>query len=1014
MGVHHAWGRIYKDVYQRYYAMNGHELRYQNGFDCQGLWVEVEVEKALGFKSKRDIESYGIEKFVQKCKDRVIKYSKIQSEQSIRLGYWMDWDNSYYTMSDENNYTIWAFLKKCYDRGWIYKGHDVMPWCSRCGTALSEHEIATEGYKEIEHTSIYIRFPLKDRPNEYLMVWTTTPWTLTSNVLAAVHPDFTYVKVKQDNDIYYMIKNLTDVVLKTKGKYEILEEMKGKALEGWEYTGPFDDLDVQQGIKHKIILWEEVSDTTGSGIVHIAPGCGKEDFILGKEYNVPAIAPLDDAGNYIEGFNWLTGRNVEEVTDEILMDLKKRGILYKKDKILHRYPVCWRCGSELVFRLVDEWYISMDELRYEIMEITKQINWIPSYGMERELDWLKNMHDWMISKKRYWGLALPIYVCDECDHFEVIGSETELKERAIEGWDEFKGHSPHKPYIDKVKIQCPKCSAKASRIPDVGNPWLDAGIVPYSTMGYRNDNEYWKQWFPPDFITECFPGQFRNWFYTLLAMSTVMENKIPFKTLLGHALVRDEKGEEMHKSAGNSIPFEEAADKMGVDVMRWLFTSNNPINNINFGYGPGKEVRKKLLTLWNSYSFLITYANVDNINPAELDCKYEQLTELDKWILARLHQLIKSAHKEIKKYNVMALCKATEQFLDDLSNWYIRRSRRRFWKSDTDGDKVAAYYTLYEVLTNLIKILAPIIPFLSEYMYQNLIRKVDKNAPHSIHLCSYPEADEKLIDENLIKEISLVIRVVSMGRRIRNTKQLKVRQPLAEILVRPKEEEEGKILKKHEMEILTELNIKKLNIVESEDEYIVRIIQPDWSLLGPKFGKNVSIIKKALEDENIKKNLLKAVNAGLNYTLNIDAGSFILTPEDIPVTIMQGKKDYACTENMGYWVALKTSLTDELINEGIARDFVRSIQSDRKEGGLEVTNRINLYYTTSDEIHQAIETHKDYIIQETLIINLQRAENLATLETDLLKKSNTLFIEGSSMTNKGRIFYILEKAYIKK
>ncbi|MCH7955140.1 MAG: class I tRNA ligase family protein, partial [Candidatus Marinimicrobia bacterium] len=469
MGVHHAWGRTYKDIFQRYKAMQGFDQRYQNGFDCQGLWVEVEVEKELGFNSKKDIEKYGIDKFVEKCKERVRKYSAVQTEQSIRLGYWMDWENSYFTYSDENNYTIWSFLKKCYERGLIYKGDDVMPWCPRCGTSLSEHEIATEGYVEIKHPSVFAQFPLIGRENEYLLVWTTTPWTLAANVAAAVKDEIDYVKVENDGKILYMAeKRLQEL----NGDHKILENLKGKDLIGWKYDAPFKEIPVQEGIEHKVISWDEVSEEDGTGIVHIAPGCGREDYSLSKQYDLAIIKTLDEAGNYLEGFGELSGKNISEVNDWIFKNLREKNLLYQKRTISHRYPVCWRCKTELVFRLVDEWFISMDELRGDIQEVTKKINWMPSFGLDRELDWLSNMQDWNISKKRYWGLALPIYECKSCGHIDVIGSKEELKERALSGWDKFEGKSPHKPFIDEVTISCSKCGKEVSRIPEVGNPWL--------------------------------------------------------------------------------------------------------------------------------------------------------------------------------------------------------------------------------------------------------------------------------------------------------------------------------------------------------------------------------------------------------------------------------------------------------------------------------------------------------------------------------------------------------------
>src|SRR5919198_3524111 len=558
MGVHHAWGRTYKDLFQRYKAMTGHDQRFQNGFDCQGLWVEVEVERELGFATKRDIEAYGISEFVRRCKERVLKYARIQTEQSLRLGYWMDWDNSYFTMSDENNYTIWHVLKTCHERGWLYRGHDVMPWCPRCSVGISQMEIDTEGYQETTHASVYVKFPLVGRDREHLLVWTTTPWTLTSNVAAAVHPELTYARARKDGETVYLAEPL---VKRLGPGWEVIQHVRGAEMLDWRYRGPFDELPAQAGVEHRVIPWDEVSQVEGTGIVHIAPGCGEEDFRLGKDFGLPAIAPLDELGVYVDGFGWLTGQPVQTVAEPIVEDLKRKGVLFRAEPYTHRYPHCWRCRTELVFRLVDEWYISMQELRPQLMDVTRHIRWIPDFGLERELDWLRNMHDWMISKKRYWGLALPIWYCEACQRFEVIGGRDELRERAIAGWDQFEGHSPHRPWVDAIKIACPGCGKPISRIPDVGNPWLDAGIVPFSTLHYRTDPDYWRTWFPAEFITEQFAGQYRNWFYALLVMSTVLENKPPFLTVLGHGTIRDEKGEPMHKSTGNLIPFDEAADR---------------------------------------------------------------------------------------------------------------------------------------------------------------------------------------------------------------------------------------------------------------------------------------------------------------------------------------------------------------------------------------------------------------------------------------------------------------------
>jgi isoleucyl-tRNA synthetase len=806
MGVHHAWGRTYKDLFQRYHAMLGQDQRYQNGFDCQGLWVEVEVEKELGFKSKRDIEKFGIDRFVEKCKERVLKYSRMQTEQSIRLGQWMDWENSYFTMSEENNYSIWHFLKKCHERGLVYEGTDVMPWCARCGTAISDQEIATEGYRELTHKAVYSRLPIIGRENEYLLVWTTTPWTLTSNVAAAVHPELDYVRARKDGDVYILAKPLTSVL---GAGAEVIEELKGRKLVGLRYKGPFDELKPQEGVEHRVIPWDEVSAGEGTGIVHIAPGCGKEDFLLGKEFDLAVIAPLGEDGTFGDSFDWLKGMDAQAAARPVFDSLEQKGLLFKVEDYTHRYPVCWRCGQELVFRLVDEWFISMNSLREETKKSAQQVRWIPDFGLARELDWLSNMSDWCISKKRYWGLALPIFRC-ECGWFDVIGSREELQLKAVSGWEQFEGHTPHRPWVDEIRVRCEKCGKPAARIKDVGNPWLDAGIVPFSTTHYLTNHAYWQEWFPFEFICESFPGQFRNWFYAILTMSTVLEKRSPFKTILGYALMKGADGREMHKSWGNAVDTDEAFDKMGADVMRWVFCRHNPVQNLNFGYALGDEVRRKLLTLWNVYSFFVTYANIDGVGPASLAAKPEELSHLDRWIISRLNSLVKLARERLDNYDPASPPRAVEEFIDDLSVWYVRRSRRRFWKSVSDTDKQAAYRTLYDCLVTLARLLAPFMPFIAEELYQNLVRQAETDAPESVHLTAYPEPDAALIDVALEKEVGLVRTVVSLGRAAREKSNLKVRQPLQAVLVRLNEPAEKDALLRHADTVREELNVHDL------------------------------------------------------------------------------------------------------------------------------------------------------------------------------------------------------------
>ncbi|MEO0004793.1 MAG: isoleucine--tRNA ligase [candidate division WOR-3 bacterium] len=865
MGVHHAWGRTYKDLFQRYKAMLGFDQRFQNGFDCQGLWVEVEVEKELGFRSKRDIERFGIDRFVELCKERVLRFSKVQTEQSILIGQWMDWDNSYYTMSEENNYSIWYFLKKCHERGLIYEGTDVMPWCARCGTAISDMEIATEGYRELTHPAVFVRFPVIGKKGEYLLVWTTTPWTLTANTGAAVHPDLTYIRAKKgDGEVYILAKDL----LKVLGpNVEIINEFPGSELVGLKYQGPFDELPVQNGVEHRVVSWKDVSASEGTGIVHIAPGCGKEDFILGKEKGLAVIAPLLEDGTFKEGFDWLTGKSTAAVTQPIFENLQAKGLLFKVENYTHRYPVCWRCGEELVFRLVDEWFIAMDPLREEIMNSAKQVRWIPEFGLERELDWLRNMSDWCISKKRYWGLALPIYKCT-CGWFDVIGSQEELKQRAVEGWERFYGHTPHRPWIDEVKIRCQNCGSVVQRIKDVGNPWLDAGIVPFSTTHYLTNRQYWQEWFPFDFITESFPGQFRNWFYAILAMSTVLEKCAPFRTVLGYATMKAEDGREMHKSWGNAIEVEEAVAKMGADVMRWVFCRHNPTQNLLFGFKVGNEVKRKLLTLWNVYSFFITYANIDNIDPTRLDVKSEDLTLFDRWILSRLNSLVALARKRLDDYDCTAVALATEEFIDDLSTWYVRRNRRRFWKSAEDKDKRAAYYTLYTSLVTIVKLIAPFMPFLTEDIYQNLVRSCDTQAPESVHLCFYPEPNPDMVNPVLEQEMNAIRNIVSLGHAAREKAQIKVRQPLPRMFVTLKDSELKHRLQPYLDIIKDELNIREVLILEPNAPV------PSGTITQENNDFTVALdrtLTPELEYEGLARELVRRVqilrkNAGFNVT----------------------------------------------------------------------------------------------------------------------------------------------------
>ena len=1142
MGVHHAWGRTYKDVFQRYFAMTGHELRYQNGFDCQGLWVEVEVEKQLGLGTKTAIHEYGIDRFVNECKKRVLQFAARQTEQSIRLGYWMDWDDpdqlrlladkmgteeevtvtaptgvtesgkahnlverlgnpkwggSYFTFSTENNETIWTFLKKCFTRGKIYQGHDVMPWSGRGGSAYSQMEIA-EGRKLTTHKSIFVRFSIRSKcatgfasahrddnldrtgeasgtpdsvENEYLLVWTTTPWTLTSNVAAAVNSDLDYIKLKttRDGAIYYFAKdNLNSQrlatefkdgfgrpewkwpdgvpklktiaqIFKEQGGFEELGTIKGAEMVGWEYDGAFDDLEAQQqpggfpedeklsdrcgASCHRVIDGgrdsrgnAHVVAGEGTGIVHIAPGCGDIDHKMAPEHGLVGIAPLREDGCYDEGFGDFTGREAiaPETAELVFEKLREKHLLVATEVYPHIYPHCWRTGDELVFRLVDEWFINMD-WREEIKDLTREIDWLPESinGRERECEWLSNMSDWMISKKRFWGLALPIWVDEETGDFEVIGSLAELKERAVEGWDDFEGNTPHRPWIDGVKIRNEKTGNLMTRIEDVGNPWLDAGIVPFSTLHYNHDHDEWQKWYPADLVLECFPGQFRNWFYSMLSLSTMMrydetddaKEKRPFKTLFGHRLVMNEQGQPMHKGDGTAIWFEEAAEQLGVDTIRWMYLAQNPAADLRFGTrhkdepitietpeGPASETKEGspiclvtsapadetrwqvLIPLWNSYAFFVNYAILDEFDPRADQVAISGRPEIDRWILSNLQALIETANREFAEFNTAEVCRATANFIDDLSNWYIRRNRRRFWRSKdaSDTDKLAAYQTLYEVLVTVSKLLAPCIPFLSERIYQNLVTSWDDSAPPSVHLCDYPQPDESLLDPALNHRQSTAQLVVKLGHKLREEANLRVRQPLPELRYACESETDAADIEALTEVIADELNVKQLTRADNLDDLVSYNYKPNLKTLGPKYGKLLGVLRQKLPE--LGDEILNPLRRGESLTLEIDGNEITLEPNDVMVSTEQSS-DWACGDSEGIQIAISTALTPELIREGMNRDFVRHVQQLRKEAGLEIGDRIRIFYHCDDEeVAAAIAEWDEYIRAETLADSIDRRD----------------------------------------
>src|SRR5580704_9720772 len=1098
MGVHHAWGRTYKDAYQRFFAMTGHDLRYQNGFDCQGLWVEVEVERELQLTTKPAIEAHGIDKFVNACKKRVLKFAARQTEQSIRLGYWMDWDDpetlrklarhigtdetvaittptgkkvsdeshrivsklgcaewggSYFTFSTENNETIWTFLKKCHARGKVYSGHDVMPWSGQAGSAYSQMEVA-DGRRLTTHRSCFIRFPLADAADEYLLVWTTTPWTLTSNIACAINPDLDYLRIRttRDNAVYYFAKDNLNFqrlerefkegfgrpewawpksvpklktiaqIFKEQGGFETLETIKGSALIGRPYNGPFDDLPAQNanggvpynparagktGVNcHRVIDGGRDSKGSpnvvageGTGIVHVAPGCGDVDYLLGQQHGLVSIAPLDEAGRFVEGFGPFTGKEATDPqTAQLVFDtLRAKHRLVTVEGYPHIYPFCWRTGVELVFRLVDEWFINMD-WREEIKNVTRHIRWLPPSinGQERELEWLSNMRDWMISKKRFWGLALPFWVDEVTGEFDVIGSLAELKERAVAGWSEFEGNTPHRPWIDRVKIRNPRTGNLMSRVPDGGNPWLDAGIVPFSTLQYNTDRDAWRKWYPPDLVLECFPGQFRNWFYSLLSMGTMMDGSPPFQTLFGHRLVMNEEGKPMHKSDGTAIWFEEAAEQLGVDTMRWMYLAQNPASDLRFGTRhrdrpvtlqtpdgtidqtregsptcevvskPADEIRRQvLIPLWNTYAFFVNYARLDEFDPHTPAVPVAERPEIDRWILSNLQSLIAVANEKFREFDTAAVCRQAADFIDDLSNWYIRRNRRRFWRSRDAGDrdKLAAYQTLYHVLVELSKVLAPLIPFLTERMYANLVKSWRSDAAESVHLCDYPQADAKLLDPELNTRMAAAQRVVGLGHKLRDDANLRVRQPLAECRFASSDATVADSIERLAAVLEDELNVKKLTRCDHLDGLVSYTYKPNLKTLGPKYGKLLGAIGNALT--SLPASTFDPLRRGESITIPVGETEVALAPTDVLVSTQQSA-GWVTAEDRGLQIALSTELTPELVREGMARDFVRQVQQLRKDADLEIEDRIRVSHQADDaDVKQSLAEHREYIASET-------------------------------------------------
>lgn len=965
MGIHHAWARTYKDIFQRYKAMEGFDQRYQNGFDCHGLWVEVEVERQLGLANKRDIEKYGLDKFSDACRARVDRSAAAFTKQSKRLGQWMDWDNSYFTYTDTNVSHIWQVLKTCHERGWLYKGHRSMPWCARCGTAISQHELAL-GYRDMTHTSVFVRFPvlaeadgaevkgkeLAEQRASFL-VWTTTPWTLAANVALAVHPDLDYALAKRGDELIIVSRGTFGSALR--GDAELLRTVKGRDLVGLRFRGPFDGELPAAGEAvrgHRVIPWEDVGEAEGTGIVHIAPGCGEEDFALSKPNDLPVIVPIDDMARYRAGFGWLEGKDARDVADEIAKDLDKRGLLVRAEPYTHRYPECWRCHEELVFRVDDEWFISMAELRPQMIEAARQVSWVPPHAGPRMENWLQNMGDWNISRKRYWGLPLPFYTCAN-DHFFVVGSQDELRKLAKSGLEDLR--ELHRPWIDGVVVACPECGADSQRVKEVGDCWLDAGVVPFSTLRYQTDRAYWEKWFPAEYVVEMVE-QVRLWFYSLLFFSTVVTGKAPYRTVQTFEPMMDATGGEFHKTGENVVLLSEVMERSGADAVRWMVARERLDAVMLFSTTALDAVKRHLLTLWNVYSFFVTYAELEGFDPSTEAVPVKDRPLMDRWLLSTIHRLVRDCRESFEGYDARRALLRMEHFWEDLSVWYVRRTRPRFWGTRDRASTLAAHQTLYEALTTLTRLVAPVMPLFAESLYQALVRNAVPGSAASVHHVRYPTADTALIDDELERRMEVARRVVTLGHAARSAGGVKVRMPLARLVAVFDSTDHARGLLNGDDELAQmvrdELNVKAFDVRDDAEGLAREIVKPELKALGPRLGKDLPKVRAALAAGRFERRDGSVVVEG-----------FTLEPHELLIS-HEGAPGYAVGRDAGLVVALDTRLTPKLEQEGLARELVRKVNELRRDAGLEISDRIVLRY--GGDVARAVDSYGDLVAGETL------------------------------------------------
>jgi isoleucyl-tRNA synthetase len=965
-GVHHVLARAFKDMFPRYKTMRGYHVSRRGGWDTHGLPVEIEVEKQLGFKNKQQIEAYGIDKFNELCKKSVFTYIQDWERLTDRIAFWVDLEDAYVTYTNDYIESVWWILKNFWDKDLLYKGHKVVPYCPRCGTPLSDHEVAL-GYEEATDPSVFVRMPLMDQPDVSLLVWTTTPWTLPGNVAVAAHPDVDYVIVERDNggpnEKLILAKSLVGKVFGSE-EVKVLETFKGKKLKNVKYHPLFTFLPPDKPA-HYVVLGDFVTTEDGSGLVHMAPAFGQEDMEMAKQNNLPVLMTVLPDGTFIPEVKPWRGVFVKDADPFIIEDLQARGLLFKSEAYTHTYPFCWRCGTPLLYYARESWYIRTSAHRDRLVELNNTINWVPEHVREGRFgNWLSNNIDWALSRERYWGTPLPIWECASCKHREGVGSVKELSEKAGRDLSEL---DLHRPYVDQVYWDCADCGGKMSRVPDLIDVWFDSGSMPVAQWHYPFENkEKFESQFPADYICEAV-DQTRGWFYSLHAISTLLFNEVSYKNVICLGLILDGEGQKMSKSKGNIIAPWDVLNAHGADAFRWyLYTATPPGNERRFSSElVGEVIRSFTLTLWNVYSFFVTYANLDKPTVTTLPIA---TSDLDRWLLSELNVLVRDVTEAYENYDVPNATRPIEGFVEKLSTWYLRRSRRRFWKSESDSDKQAAYSTLYTALVTVAKLLAPSMPFLAEELFQNLVRSADENAPESVHLAKWPEVLPEMIDESLNRDMELVMRLVSLGHSARQKANRKVRQPLAEAAFSVGNSNERKAVETYADLFTDELNVKQVRLLDSATEAVSHTVKPLPKQLGQKYGNKFPALQKAILATNSEQ-AAHTLLEGKPLKVEVDGTFYEVLPEEVEVRAL-AKEGFAVAEEGAYVAALVTDLTPELVQEGLAREFVRRVQDLRKSADLDVADRIELFVEASAGLRSALEAHKEYITAETLTSNL--------------------------------------------